>query len=136
MEAEDTLTATLDYGGGRLVPLYATVATYPGRDEELSVSGSAGTALLRANDLLWYAEVGKPPEVVVKDGGASTAASPSAMPTAFHRALLQNAIESFAAGREPLASGASALVTQRVVDAVYRAAYTGGWVPVTAAGTA
>ena len=49
------------------------------------------------------------------------------MPTAWHRSLLVDAIESFATGREPAASGASALVTQRVVGAMYRAARSGDW---------
>ena len=52
------------------------------------------------------------------------------MPTAWHRALLEDAIDAFAAGREPLANGASALVTQRVVAAVYRSAEQGDWVDV------
>jgi UDP-N-acetyl-2-amino-2-deoxyglucuronate dehydrogenase len=131
MEAEDTILGVLDYGAGRLAPVYATVAAYPGRDEELSISGTAGTAVVRGADLLRYAAVGAEPEVVVDgsaDAGGSTAADPGAMPTAWHRALLEDAMESFAAGREPLAGGASALVTQRVVAAMYRSAGTGGWV--------
>jgi UDP-N-acetyl-2-amino-2-deoxyglucuronate dehydrogenase len=131
IEAEDTILGVLDYGAGRLAPVYATVAAYPGRDEELSISGTAGTAVVRGADLLRYTAVGAEPEVVVDgsaDAGGSTAADPGAMPTAWHRTLLEDAMESFAAGREPLAGGASALVTQRVVAAMYRSAGTGGWV--------
>jgi predicted dehydrogenase len=134
MEAEDTIAGVLDYGDGRLVPVHATVAAYPGRDEELWVSGTAGTALLRGADLLRYAEPGGEPETVVTEQAASTAVSPSAMPTAWHRALLEDAVESFAAGREPVASGRSALATQRVVAAMYEAARTGGWVEIDPAG--
>ncbi|OLB77702.1 MAG: hypothetical protein AUI14_15355 [Actinobacteria bacterium 13_2_20CM_2_71_6] len=136
MEAEDTITGILDYGDGRLVPVYATVAAYPGRDEELTVSGTAGTALLRAAELIRFAAPGADPEVVVADHGASTAVDPSAMPTAWHRALLEDAVESFASGREPLASGPSALATQRVVTAMYEAARTGDWVDVASVSTA
>lgn len=131
MEAEDTVLGVLDYDGGRLVPVYATVAAYPGRDEELWISGTSGTAAVRGADLLRYTAVGAEPEVVVDgsaDAGGSTAADPGAMPTAWHRALLENAMESFATGREPLAGGASALVTQRVVAAMYRSAGNGRWV--------
>ena len=58
------------------------------------------------------------------------------MPTAWHRALLEDAVESFASGREPLASGPSALATQRVVTAMYEAARTGDWVDVASVSTA
>lgn len=131
LEAEDTILGVLDYDGGRLVPVYATVAAYPGRDEELWISGTSGTALVRGADLLRYTAVGAEPEVMVDgsaDAGGSTAADPGAMPTAWHRALLEDAMESFATGREPLAGGASALVTQRVVAAMYRSAGNGRWV--------
>jgi predicted dehydrogenase len=127
MEAEDTLAGVLDYGGV-LVPVHATVAAYPGREEELWVAGTAGTALLRGPDLLRYTATGGAPEVVVADDVGSTAVDPSAMPTAWHRSLLVDAIESFAKGREPAASGESALVTQRVVCALYQAARTSDWV--------
>jgi predicted dehydrogenase len=128
MEAEDTIAGVLDYGGGRLAPVYATVAAHPGRDEELWLSGTAGTALLRGADLLRYTAPGTEPDLVVTGGGGSTAADPGAMPTAWHRALLEDAMRSFATGGQPLASGASVLVTQRVVAAMYRSAGAGDWV--------
>jgi len=128
IEAEDTIAGLLDYGAGRLVPVYATVASFPGRDEELAIAGTAGAAVLRGSTLVRYTTPDGRGETVVADSGESTAADPSVMPTAWHRALLQDAIDSFATGREPLASGASALITQRVVAAAYRSARTGGWV--------
>ena len=55
------------------------------------------------------------------------------MPTAWHRALLEDAVDAFAARREPLASGPSALVTQRVVAALYESARRdASWVEVDA----
>src|SRR5437764_8783824 len=136
MEAEDTLAGVLDYGDGRLVTVYATVAAYPGRDEELCVVGTDGTALLRAADLLHYTAPAEAPEILVADPAASTAVDPSAMPTAWHRTLLEDAVEAFAAHREPLASGPSALVTQRVVAALYESARRdASWVEVDATAT-
>ena len=109
---------------------YATVAAYPGRDEELCVSGTAGTALLRGADLVHYPAPDAEPEVLVADPAASTAVDPSAMPTAWHRALLEDAVDAFAARRAPLANGPSALVSQRVVAAMYESARTDRWVEV------
>jgi predicted dehydrogenase len=130
MEAEDTIGGVLDYGEGRLVSVFATVAAYPGRDEELWVSGTTGTALVRGADLLHYRAPNGDPEVLVGDAAGSTAVDPSAMPTAWHRSLLEDALESFATGREPIASGPSALVSHRVVAALYESARTGGWVDI------
>jgi predicted dehydrogenase len=127
MEAEDTVAGVLDYGQGRLVPVHATLAAYPGRDEELYVSGTAGTAAVLGAALLHYDAPGATPRVVVDGTAGSTATDPAAMPTAWHRALLEDAIEAFAYGRPPLADGRSALTTQRVVDAMYRSARTADW---------
>jgi predicted dehydrogenase len=129
MEAEDTIAGVLDYGDGRLVPVHATLAAYPGRDEELWLAGSTGTALVRGARLLRFPAPGAEPEVLADGDSASTAVDPSAMPTAWHRALLEDALDAFATGREPLAGGPSALVTQRVVTAMYRSAQTGDWMP-------
>lgn len=130
IEAEDSLVAVLDYGDGRFAPVHATVAAYPGRDEEISFAGTDGTVVVRGSALVRYTTPDGRPETVVDDEGGSTAADPGAMPTAWHRALLIDAFESFAAGREPVASGRSALVTQRVIAAAYRSARRGGWVRV------
>jgi UDP-N-acetyl-2-amino-2-deoxyglucuronate dehydrogenase len=124
MEAEDTIAGVLDYGWGRLVGVHATLAAYPGRDEELWVAGTAGSAVLRAGQLERHHDGGV--EVLVADHEASTAVDPSAMPTAWHRALLEDAVDAFRSGREPLAGGASALATQRVVAALYRSAAASG----------
>src|SRR5262249_52853419 len=120
MQAEDTLAGVLDYGAGRLGPVHGTVAAFPGRAEGPWVAGAAGTALVRGGDLLRYPAPGADPEVLASSDGVSTAVDPSAMPTGWHRALLEDAVDAFATGREPLASGPSALVTQRVVAALYR----------------
>jgi UDP-N-acetyl-2-amino-2-deoxyglucuronate dehydrogenase len=130
MEAEDTIAGVLDYGGGRLAPVYATVAAYPGRDEELWISGTAGTAFVRGADLLRYTAPGADPEIVVTGPAGSTAVDPGAMPTAWHRSLIEDALRSFATGGQPLAGGESALVTQRVVAAMYRSAGIDDWVDV------
>ena len=126
MEAEDVVAGVLDYGQGRLVSLYATVAQYPGRTEELTVAGTSGTGVLHGSRLVRY-----PSAEVLMDGAASSAsADPAALPVEWHAALIADAAEAFAAGREPLASGRSALVTQRVIAAVYQSGALGGWVDV------
>lgn len=130
MEAEDVVSGVLDYGSGVLVSVHATVAQFPGREEELTVAGAHGSAVLRGARLVAHTAPGRPAEVVVDDPGPSSSADPSTLPVGWHRALLEDAVESFATGREPLASGRSALRTQRVIAAMYRSAGCGGWVEV------
>jgi UDP-N-acetyl-2-amino-2-deoxyglucuronate dehydrogenase len=124
MEAEDVVAGVLDYGQGRLVSLHATVAQQPGRDEELTVAGTRETVVLQGSRLVRHPSA----EVIVDGQATSAAADPSALPVEWHGALIVDAVESFAAGREPLASGPSALITQRVIAAGYRSAALGRWV--------
>jgi UDP-N-acetyl-2-amino-2-deoxyglucuronate dehydrogenase len=126
MEAEDGIGGVLDYGSGRLVSFHATVAQFPGRAEELVVAGTNGTAVLTGSTLIHYPAA----RVLIDDDGSSASADPSSLPVAWHKALLTDAVEAFGSGREPLASGASALVTQRVVAAAYESASSGGWIEV------
>jgi UDP-N-acetyl-2-amino-2-deoxyglucuronate dehydrogenase len=127
MEAEDGIGGVLDHGSGRLVSFHATVAQFPGRPEELVVAGANGTAVLSGSRLVHYPSG----TVLVDDESSAASADPASLPVAWHKALLTDAVESFGSGREPLASGASALVTQRVIAAAYESAASGGWVEVT-----
>jgi UDP-N-acetyl-2-amino-2-deoxyglucuronate dehydrogenase len=130
MEAEDTLGAILDYGDGRIVTLHATTAAYPGRDEQLTISGSRGTAVLTGAELAVCRAPGEPPEILATETASATAADPSLQPAGWHHTILRDALAAFADGREPLAGGRSALRTQEVIAALYSSAAGSGWVAV------
>lgn len=130
LEAEDTLGAVLDYGDGRIVTLYATTAAPPGRDEQITLAGSAGTAVLTGGELVLHRKAGPAAETVASEAGSATAADPSLMPSGWHQAILDDALAAFAGRREPLAGGRSALATQRVIAALYASAAEGRWVDV------
>lgn len=127
-EAETVVGAVLDYGGGRSVTLTTTVAAYPGDDERVLLVGSEGTAELVGAALRTHLVSGAEGPHVDAGERSSGVSDPADVPTAWHEALLADAFAAFDAGRPPLADGASALVTQRVIAAVYRAARTGDWV--------
>lgn len=120
LEAEDVLSGVLDYGD-HLLTLHASSAAHPGSDEEIWLTGTEGTAVQKGAGLTLN---GKP---VVASGPISTASDPRGMPVEWHRALLEDALASFAERREPLASGGSALLTQSVVAALYRSTESGRW---------
>lgn len=137
LEAEDTLTALLDYGDGAAVSLFATTAAAPGAPERLTVVGSAATATLRGPLLELHRPGGDArswgePEGTGEGSGEGSGidADTSLMPAQWHTAVLRDAVAAFAAGAEPLASGRSALRTQWVVQALYDAAAADAWVDV------
>jgi UDP-N-acetyl-2-amino-2-deoxyglucuronate dehydrogenase len=127
MEAEDVLGGVLDHGDGRIVTLHATTAAPPGRDERITLAGEEGTAVLTGGELVLHRRSG-PVETVAAEPGSATAADPSLMPAGWHQAVLDDALAAFASGREPLASGRSALATQRVIAALYASAARGRWI--------
>jgi UDP-N-acetyl-2-amino-2-deoxyglucuronate dehydrogenase len=130
MASEDALGAILDYGDGRIVTLQASTAAYPGRDEQLTVSGSRGTAVLTGAELAVFRTPGEAAEILATEPASATAADPSRQPPGWHRTILRDALAAFAEGREPLAGGRSALTTQRVITALYTSAATGNWADV------
>ncbi|MBC6456514.1 Gfo/Idh/MocA family protein [Actinomadura sp. HBU206391] len=130
LEAEDTLGALLDHGDGGIATLHATTAAPPGRDEQITVSGGAGTAVLTGGELVLCRADGSPAETLATEPGSATAADPSLMPAGWHQTVLDDALDAFATGREPLAGGRSALSTQRVIAALYASAAAGRWVDV------
>jgi predicted dehydrogenase len=130
LEAEDTVSALLDYGDGRAVTLTATTAAFPGDDERLTLVGGTGTAVLTGTALSVHRQRAPEHPLVVSEEGNGRVADPSLMPPGWHQAVLDDALDSFATGREPLAGGRSALRTQRVIAAVYRSVATGEWTDV------
>ncbi|MQA87955.1 MAG: gfo/Idh/MocA family oxidoreductase [Streptosporangiales bacterium] len=127
-EVETLVGALLDYGEGRFAALFAATAAYPGSDEQVLLVGDRGSATLTGANLAVQAADGSPPRMVTDRERAGGVADPAAIPWEWHRDLLAEAFDAFDAGREPLAGGASALATQRVVAGIYRAARTGAWV--------
>jgi len=122
MAAEDVAAATLRYPGGALVGLVASTAANPGGTERVELWGTAGSAVLAGGGLTVF---DPRPRVVVAESGASAASDPGALPLDWHLRLWRDTLDAFAEGREPCASGRSALDTQRLVDAIYRAAASG-----------
>ena len=135
MEAEDVLVGLLDYGEGRAVSVNCTTAAFPGAEERITVIGTAGKAVLEGSALTVHQRPEEEPVLVVAAEGTGKVADPGLMPAGWHEALVEDALQAFETGRQPRASGRSALGTQRVVAALYRAAESGQWVEVGSAGS-
>lgn len=128
-ETEDLVSAVLDYGSGRAVSLYVTTAQFPGAEEILQLSGALGAARLVGGELdVWLAPDDKPQRQIGHSRDrAAIAPGADTDPVTWYQTILSDAIASFANGREPIASGESALRTQRVIAALYDAATSGTW---------
>lgn len=130
LEAEDTLTGLLDFGGGTGVSLFTTTAAFPGSAERITLTGSRGTAVLNGPNLELHPNDGAPTRSWGAAGPAGIGPDTDEMPSAWHVGVLRDAVTAFRTGTEPLAGGRSALATQLVVEALYGAARTGAWEPV------
>lgn len=124
MEAEDTAAALLQYDNGAVASLQATTAAFPGFSERIEMNFSQGSATLESGRL----------EVHFVNGshfshGASESSGGGADPMAFdhaaHRAVLEDFVAAVQAGRQPAVTGRSALMVQRVIEAIVASSATG-----------
>ncbi|GAA4966699.1 Gfo/Idh/MocA family oxidoreductase [Pseudonocardia tropica] len=136
LEAEDTVTGLLDFGGGTAVSVFVTTAAFPGAAERLTLAGGRGTAVLDGPRLALHPNDGGPVRTLGTAGPAGIGPDTAEMPAEWHVEILRDAVTAFRAGGEPLASGRSALVTQTVVQALYVSARNGAWEPVPRPGAA
>jgi UDP-N-acetyl-2-amino-2-deoxyglucuronate dehydrogenase len=134
LEAEDSIAALLNYGGGAAVSLYATTAASPGTPERLTLVGGRATAVLDGPRLDVWEVGGRASRSWGAEGPSGIDADTNLMPAQWHTELLRDAVAAFDQGRQPLASGRSALDTQLVVEALYRAGGSPSWVDVAPAG--
>lgn len=128
MEAEDVLAGLLDYGDGRAVSLNCTTAAFPGAEERITIVATSGTAVVEGSALTVHRLPQEEPVLEVEAEGTGKVADPGLMPVGWHEELVEDALQAFEEGKEPRASGRSALGTQRVITALYHAAESGEWV--------
>jgi predicted dehydrogenase len=117
VDTEDTASAAVEFAGGAVGVVDATTVAYPGFTERLELAGTLGSAVLEGERLTLQRK-GAPVEVI--DG--STAGGGGADPMAFshepHRRLIEDFVDAVREGRQPLASGRSALAVHALIDAM------------------
>ena len=114
METEDLVAAAVRFKNGALGTVHATTAAYPGFPERIELIGTKGTALLEGAGLKASFSDGNVFELKAEGGG--TGADPMAFPHDWHRALLEDFLDSIQEKREPRVSGAEALKVHRFID--------------------
>ena len=121
MECEDVVAAALRYANGALATVNASTAAYPGHPEQIAVSGSLGSATLGGGRLEVRYLDGRS-ETIGEAQPAGAGADPMAFSHEAHRAVLEDFADAVAEGREPLVTGASALLVHRFIDRLLEAA--------------
>ncbi len=114
METEDLVAAAVRFRNGALGTVHATTTAYPGFPERIELIGSKGTALMEGPSL--KIEFASGEKVHVQAQGGGTGADPMAFPHDWHRALLEDFLDSIELDRQPRIHGAEALKVHRFID--------------------
>jgi predicted dehydrogenase len=126
IEAEDTLTASLQFESGALGAIVATTGAAPGFPHRLEVFGDRGGVQIEADAVVrWEADARHRPTGVAAPAGAGSGASPTGLAPDGHRRLVADFVDAVRTGREPLVSGREGRRSLALVLAVYEAARTG-----------
>lgn len=117
MEAEDTVTAGIDFASGAVGNLFASTASYPGAAENITLHGTKGSARLIAGrlDLTWHDGSS---ETIGQAGGTGGGADPMAFTHAWHQAILEDFAAAITAGRPPAIPGRAALPVHHLIEAL------------------
>jgi predicted dehydrogenase len=114
METEDLVAAAVKFKNGAIGTVHATTSAYPGFPERIELIGTNGTALLEGPSLKVELCSGEKIQITAEGGGSG--ADPMAFPHDWHRALLEDFLNSIQEKREPRVSGAEALKVHRFID--------------------
>ena len=117
LEAEDYVSAGLDFSNGAVGSLLASTASYPGSAESIVLQCEHAAVTLQSGALSIQWRDGRTESI-----GTASATGGGADPMAFTHAWHQQVIENFAAvvetGSSPLASGRDALKVHQLIDAL------------------
>lgn len=127
MEAEDTLTALLEFASGALGVLQATTSVFPGYPRRLELTGSEGTIIIEQDRLL-SADLRNPSAQLLlgsqADSNASSS-SPVVSDPRGHQAVLEDFLRSIRTNTEPRCNGQEGRRSLALAEAIYAACKTG-----------
>ncbi|HUG44814.1 MAG TPA: Gfo/Idh/MocA family oxidoreductase, partial [Acidobacteriota bacterium] len=125
IEAEDTVTAILEFRSGPVAALSVTTTAFPGLPRRITIVGDGGTIQIEGSNLKSFYKRGASPEITEKRTDSQRQDSPRVSDAEGHRIVLQDFIEALEQGREPLCNGAEGRKSVEIVEAIYEASRTG-----------
>ncbi len=128
IEAEDTATAVVRFGGGALGVIYGTTASWPGQLKRLEITGTKGTVVyLEDSFTTWQFADERPEDQQIREQygevkGLGSAADPAAISHENHKRNFEAFIESLDSGRDFYINGSEARKAVEVILAIYKSA--------------
>ena len=119
MEAEDFISAGLEFENGAVGSLLASTASFPGRSESITLHGAGGSAVLSRGELVlsWRDGSSETLGTAAKTGAG---ADPMAFSHGLHQAVIEDFARAVQTGRAPLCSGKEGLKVHALIDALTR----------------
>jgi predicted dehydrogenase len=141
IEVEDVAVATVKFANGAVGVIEASTATWPGELKRLEISGDAGSAIVREEDLaVWrFAKETKADEAIRQKMASRTqtgggAADPKAIGYHGHMLQFQDVLAAIKKGKQPLIDGPEGRKAVELILAIYKSAESGKPVKLPLAG--
>jgi len=117
MEAEDYVTAGLRFANGAVGSLIASTASYPGDAESITLHFANAVARLQSGELRLHWRDGRT-EVLGEVAATGGGADPMAFTHDWHRDIIADFADRFAAGTPPAVTGREGLKTHALITAL------------------
>ena len=126
IEAEDTLTALLEFRNGAMGVLLATTSVYPGYPRRVELTGDQGTVIIE-HDRLVAADLRNPPTDAEGHGDDKNQSASSATVSDFrgHQAAMEDFVQAIKRDTPPRCSGVEGRRSLALVEAIYAACASG-----------
>lgn len=127
IEAEDTATAILTLQNKALGNIYGTTASFPGQSRKITITGTAGTAVMEDNTIkVWqFADKKEGDDAILQQAGNSSAggaSDPSSIPFELHARNIEAFIKALDEDRPFEIDGREARKAVEIVLAIYQSA--------------
>lgn len=131
IEAEDTLTALLEFRNGATGVLQATTSVYPGYPRRVELTGDQGTVIIE-HDRIVAADLRNPPADAEGRGDDKNLSASSATVSDIrgHQAAMEDFIQAIQNNTMPRCSGVEGRRSLALVEAIYAACESGSRVEV------
>ncbi|WP_298293125.1 Gfo/Idh/MocA family oxidoreductase [uncultured Litoreibacter sp.] len=117
MEAEDFVSAGLEFANGAIGSLHASTASYPGGAEVITLHCAHASAVLGNGVLTLNWRDGRTEQVGAR-AATGGGADPMAFTHAWHQSIIEDFSEAVKHGRPPLVPGREALQVHALIDAL------------------
>lgn len=131
MEAEDFVTAGLDFANGAVGSLTASTASHPGEPERIVLHCAKGSARLASGQLRIDGTDGSS-RTLGDTGATGGGADPMAFTHAWHQAVIEDFADALRRTRPPACTGREALRVHALIDAITRSSSEGRIIEVPA----